>query len=925
MERLKRLVAVLFLQWAAACGGDGGTPGPIAPPAPANRAPTATGTIPVVTLEAGEQTTVSVSGAFTDPDGDALTYAAASDAAGVVAASVSGSTVTVTGVAPGSATVTVTATDPGGRSATQTFGVTVTSANREPAASGTIPDQSVAVGAEATVDVSGAFTDPDGDALTYAAESGATGVATVSISGSTVTVTGVAPGSATVTVTATDPGDLSATQTFTVTVTGVNLAPEASGTIPDQSVAVGAEATVDVSGAFTDPDGDALTYAAESGATGVAMVSISGSTVTVTGVAPGSATVTVTATDPGDLSATQTFGVTVTSANLAPEASGTIPDQSVAVGAEATVDVSGAFTDPDGDALTYAAESGATGVATVSISGSTVTVTGVAPGSATVTVTATDPGDLSATQTFGVTVTSANLAPEASGTIPDQSVAVGAETTVDVSGAFMDPDGDALTYAAESDPTGVVTVDVSGSEVTVTGVAPGSATVTVTATDPGDLSATQTFRVTVTGVNREPEVSGTIPDQRVAVGAEATVDVSGAFTDPDDDPLTYAAESEPTGVATVDVSGSEVTVTGVAPGSVTITVTATDPGDLSATQTFRVTVEATSGAPDLDALFVPPTAAEIAQVEAEWEMRAPEVSGVQVELDTEVTSLFAGTVRVRVLSHTVGGLRHYGLLVTPRGAAGPGSLPVIAYAHGGDDGVDLADILLIIPFLRSVGSVAFVAPSYRSEPLRVEDRVFISDGPPSAWDRDVDDTMSLLSVALEEAPELDGERIALLGLSRGGGVSLLTAARDTRIDAVVEAAGPTDLFDGYAREIMEEALAGTLRDLPGLDYLNETVIQPWQRGELSDADARIEMLRRSAAYFVGQMPPVQLHHGTADEVVDVSQAHRLIEEMEAAGKGEDEFEAHIYDGAGHGLLDLVSRGAATRAEEFLRTHIFGPG
>ena len=185
--------------------------------------------------------------------------------------------------------------------------------------------------------------------------------------------------------------------------------------------------------------------------------------------------------------------------------------------------------------------------------------------------------------------------------------------------------------------------------------------------------------------------------------------------------------------------------------------------------------------------------------------------------------------------------------------------------------------------------------------------------------------MSLLSVALEQAPELDGERIALLGISRGGGVSLLTGARDRRIDAVVEAAGPTDLFDGYAREITEEALAGTLRDLPGLDYLNETVIQPWQRGELSNAEARIEMLRRSAAYFVGRLPPVQLHHGTADQVVAVSQAHRLIGAMEEAGKGADEFDPNIYEGAGHSLLELVNAGAATRAADFLRPILFGPG
>ena len=495
---------------------------------------------------------------------------------------------------------------------------------------------------------------------------------------------------------------------------------------------------------------------------------------------------------------------------------------------------------------------------------------------------------------------------------------------MDVSGAFSDPDDDALTYAAESDATGVATVDVSGSVVTVTGVAPGSATVTVTATDPGDLSVTQSFMVTVTGVNRAPEVAEAIPGQNVEVGAEAMVDVSEAFTDPDDDALTYAAESDATGVATVDVSGSVVTVTGVALGSATVTVTATDPGHLSVTQSFMVTVEAASGAPNLDELFVPPTAAEIAQVEAEWATRSPEVSGVRVELDTQVTNLLVGgTVRVRVLSHTVGGLRHYGLLVTPPGAD-PGSLPVIVYAHGGDNGVDLADILLIIPFLRSVGSVAFVAPSYRSEPLQVEGQEFISDGPPSPWDRDVDDTMSLLSVALDQAPELDRERIALLGVSRGGGVSLLMGARDSRINAVVEVFGPTDLFDGYAREIMEEALAGTLRDLPGLDYLNETLIQPWQRGELSDAEARIEMLRRSAVYFAGRLPPVQLHHGTADQVVAVSQAHRLIEAMEAAGKGEDEFNANIYGGAGHSLTDLLADGAHTRAVEFLRPFLFGP-
>ena len=524
MQRLTLLVAVLLLQLVIACG-DGGPQTPTTPPTPANRAPAASAAIPDQSMEEGTQVTVDVSGAFSDPDTDALSYEAASDASSVATASVSGSDVTVTGEAPGSATITVTATDPGDLSATQTFEVTVTSANRAPAASAAIPDQSMEEGTQVTVDVSGAFSDPDTDALSYEATSDASSVATASVSGSDVTVTGEAPGSATITVTATDPGDLSATQTFEVTVTSANRAPAASAAIPDQSVEEGTQVTVGVSGAFSDPDADALSYEATSDASSVATASVSGSDVTVTGEAPGSATITVTATDPGDLSATQTFEVTVTPANRAPTASAAIPDQSVEEGTQVTVGVSGAFSDPDADALSYEATSDASSVATASVSGSDVTVTGEAPGSATITVTATDPGDLSATQTFEVTVTPANRAPTASAAIPDQSVEEGTQVTVGVSGAFSDPDADALSYEATSDASSVATASVSGSDVTVTGEAPGSATITVTATDPGDLSATQTFEVTVTPANRAPTASAAIPDQSVEEGAQVTVDV----------------------------------------------------------------------------------------------------------------------------------------------------------------------------------------------------------------------------------------------------------------------------------------------------------------------------------------------------------------------------------------------------------------
>ena len=134
-----------------------------------------------------------------------------------------------------------------------------------------------------------------------------------------------------------------------------------------------------------------------------------------------------------------------------------------------------------------------------------------------------------------------NRPPAATGTIPAQEVAVGATATVDVASYFTDPDGDRLTYSTESSDVAVATAGVSGSTVSLTGIASGSATVTVMATDPDGPRATQSFGVTVP--NRASEPTDVFPDLELAVGAQATVDVSGYFTDPDEDPLTFEAES----------------------------------------------------------------------------------------------------------------------------------------------------------------------------------------------------------------------------------------------------------------------------------------------------------------------------------------------------------------------------------------------
>ncbi len=208
----------LLLLGASACGGDGSSePGPTEP-GDENRAPMAVGEVPPAMLIAGQSITVDVSPFFSDPDGDNLRYDASTNDASVAVPSVSGRTLTIAGVSAGSATLAVTAIDPGDLSAEQAVNVTVSNPNQAPQPVGTMPDQTTSAGQTVTVELSLYFTDPDGDDLTYEARSSNPAVAATSVSGSTLTIAGIAQGTAVITATATDPGGLSAQQTANVTV-----------------------------------------------------------------------------------------------------------------------------------------------------------------------------------------------------------------------------------------------------------------------------------------------------------------------------------------------------------------------------------------------------------------------------------------------------------------------------------------------------------------------------------------------------------------------------------------------------------------------------------------------------------------------------------------------------------------------------------
>ena len=388
------------------------------------------GSLSNVTLTAGGSAqTIDLSSKFSDPDGNSLYFTSSSSNWNVAQDSFSGTTLKIKPASVGSATITVGVFESGNPSSYTivTFTVTVNSAPANSAPTGSISDLTLTIGGDAaTVDLSTSFSDPDSDTLSFTAASTCECVS-VSVSGSTLTITPVSLGKAIIAVTASD-GTASGNASFTANVqadsdsepetpdppNSPNQAPQPDGSIDPITLLV--EATTQVAVEFTDPDGDTLSYSV-AGGNSAASASMSGNSLTIVGLEAGEATLTVTATDSHGATAAQSIDVTVErsqqqivepttpqpkeNSNRPPQAVGTVDPIVLLVEGTKTVQV--AFSDPDGDTLSYNV-TGNNNAVSAGMSGSSMTIVGLAEGEATLTVTARDPHGATASQTISVTV-----------------------------------------------------------------------------------------------------------------------------------------------------------------------------------------------------------------------------------------------------------------------------------------------------------------------------------------------------------------------------------------------------------------------------------------------------------------------------------------------------------------------------------------
>lgn len=207
------------------------------------------------------------------------------------------------------------------------------------------------------------------------------------------------------------------------------------------------------------------------------------------------------------------------------------------------------------------------------------------------------------------------------------------------------------------------------------------------------------------------------------------------------------------------------------------------------------------------------------------------------------------------------GLRVVGFLGTP---LGPGPYPAIIHNRGGYGEVGLQTGIEIVPLVEA-GYVA-VATQYRGNGG--------SEGQEDFGGNDVHDVTNLI-ILLKSLPEVDPDRIGMMGGSRGGMMTTIALKIDTLsgrndIKAAVTVGGISDLLM-WNREVGAQN---------GFDY---RLWLPLIGATPEQAPDRF--IARSAVYWPELInAPLLLLHGANDESVSVHHTLNLAERLRQAGK-----------------------------------------
>lgn len=515
-SKLLALFFVFITSILTACGGGSGNTVIDSPGLPLT-----TTAASAVTIGIGASSNYVINGGG---GGDKFTsYTATSSNVKIAAVSVSGTQLTISGVASGTATISVFDS----KGASVQIAVTIGTPTANVALFTTAPSAVTIAPSTVSIYQIGGGTAP------YTASSSDTSVVTVDVSQATLGVKGVAQGTAKVVVFDATGASVTISANINSTKNTTPLYTTAQSAI---TVAPGSSSTYMVAGGVAP-------YTVSSSNSGIATGSVlsDGSSLVIAGISAGTSTISVY--DAIGTSAKVTVTVGATGAALYTTAPNPL---NVGVGAT-TYQYAIA-----GGVAPYTVNSSNTAVAAVTASTNTISITGVSSGVANIVIFDAAGTSVKIALTVGTGNSQTVVVPVYTSAQNAITISTGANPTYTVGGGIAP-------YTVTSSNTSVATATLAGNSLTVTGVSGGMATVTVR-----DYSGGSTT-ITVT-VGSSTALYSTAPSAvTITAGSAPGYTISGGAAP-------YTAVSSNPSVAQVSLVGSALTIKGVASGTAQIAI-----------------------------------------------------------------------------------------------------------------------------------------------------------------------------------------------------------------------------------------------------------------------------------------------------------------------------------------------------------------
>lgn len=264
-----------------------------------------------------------------------------------------------------------------------------------------------------------------------------------------------------------------------------------------------------------------------------------------------------------------------------------------------------------------------------------------------------------------------------------------------------------------------------------------------------------------------------------------------------------------------------------------------------------------------------------------------------------------------IASYKSDGLKIFGLLTVPDGSAPKGGWPAIVFNHGYIAPQEYVTTERYVAYQDTFARRGYVVfkIDYRGNGN--------SEGKPEGAYQSPAYTVDVLNAlaSLQKIKNVNPKKIGVWGHSMGGTLALRAIVVSKEIKAAVIWAGVVGNYEDIFSWFRKRAHPSSAPQIsPGLSGW-QSLIQ--KHGEPNEKSAYWKSID-PYSYLSDVTAPVQLHHGTDDESVSISESEHLYRALKKLGK---KVEFYSYEGADHNISDPSFTIAINRSAEFFDKYL----